>query len=480
MHLQSFLSTALVLSVCATVSADVTATIDPKSNWGTWDGWGTSLAWWAKQFGNRDDLADTFFTLKQVSVNGKSLPGLGFNIVRYNAGASSWNTVNSEKMVESANIKRSRQIEGYWVDWTSKDPASSSWNWTVDANQRAALQKAIARGATRTELFSNSPMWWMCKNHNPSGADDGSENIQSWNLEDHAVYMATVAQQFKSKWDIEFESVDPFNEPSANWWKSSGTQEGCHVNVPTQATIVNYLQTHLTSLGVSTKIAASDESYYDHAVTTLQSIGSSALSKVSRINVHGYQYASGDRAKLRSLATQSGKVLWNSEYGDGVASGADMAKYLLQDLRTLRPTAWVYWQVLDGGGWGLIDADNDAGTLGSATQKYFVLAQFARHIRPGMRILDAGRDNVVAAYDASQSKLIIVAVNWDNTQYLNFELSGFSQRPAAGTTVTRWRTQIGSGDQYKSYSDTQISGTKFWSQFDKNTVQTFEVTGIKL
>jgi galactan endo-1,6-beta-galactosidase len=140
----------------------------------------------------------------------------------------------------------------------------------------------------------------------------------------------------------------------------------------------------------------------------------------------------------------------------------------------------VYWQVLDGGGWGLIDADNDSNRLGNATQKYFVLAQFARHIRPGMRILDAGRDNVVAAYDASASKLVIVAANWDATQYINFDLSRFSQRPAEGATITRWRTQIGSGDRYIEYIDTKISGTRFWSQFDKDTVQTFEVTGVKL
>ena len=84
---------------------------------------------WAQQFGNRDDLADIFFTLKQTKFNGETLPGLGFNIVRYNAGACSWNSVDGEKMVVSPNVKRSRQMEGYWLDWKSSDPASSSWNW---------------------------------------------------------------------------------------------------------------------------------------------------------------------------------------------------------------------------------------------------------------------------------------------------------------------------------------------------------------
>ena len=30
-------------------------------SYGAWEGWGTSLCWWAKIFGDRDDLADLFF-----------------------------------------------------------------------------------------------------------------------------------------------------------------------------------------------------------------------------------------------------------------------------------------------------------------------------------------------------------------------------------------------------------------------------------
>jgi len=131
MRTSDFLRTALVLASSYSVNADITTTIDAKSNWGNWEGWGTSLAWWAQQFGDRDDLADVFFTLDQVNFNGKTLPGLGFNIVRYNAGACSWNSIDGESMVLSPNIKRSRQMEGYWLDWTSSDPNSASWNWYV-------------------------------------------------------------------------------------------------------------------------------------------------------------------------------------------------------------------------------------------------------------------------------------------------------------------------------------------------------------
>lgn len=152
---------ALALASNQLAKADTTITINSKSNWGTWDGWGTSLAWWAKKFGSRDDLADIFFSTKSTTFNGKSVPGLGLTIVRYNAGACSWNTVSGESMVVSSTMMASRQIEGYWVDWTSTDVASSSWSWGVDTNQRAMMTKARDRGANHFELFSNSPMW--CK-----------------------------------------------------------------------------------------------------------------------------------------------------------------------------------------------------------------------------------------------------------------------------------------------------------------------------
>ena len=116
----------------------------------------------------------------------------------------------------------------------------------------------------------------------------------------------------------------------------------------------------------------------------------------------------------------------------------------------------------------LVVADNDALSSGNISQKYYVPALFTRHIYPGMTILDGGSNNTVAAYDVANQKLIIVAVNWGDAQYPNFNLSSFSTPGTNGALVPRWRTQIGSGDQYVSYHDTYISGTKFWSYFVTN------------
>src|SRR2546430_10565088 len=97
-----------------TAHADTTVAVDPGADFGSWQGWGTSLAWWANVFGDRDDFADLWFTTKTVTYQGVALPGLGLNIARYNLGACGFNAVQGQRMVASANIPRFKQIEGFW------------------------------------------------------------------------------------------------------------------------------------------------------------------------------------------------------------------------------------------------------------------------------------------------------------------------------------------------------------------------------
>lgn len=439
--------------------ADTTLSLDPSTTWGTWEGWGVSLAWWAKAFGNRDDLATVFFSLNSQTIDGQTLPGLGFNIARYNAGACSNNTYDGDSMVVSSNIKPSRQMDSFWLDWGSSDPTSSSWNWDADANQRAMLQKAKANGANIFELFSNSPVWWSCVNHDPSG-NSLIDNLQSWNRINHTVYLANVAQHASQNWGITFQSVEAFNEPTSPWGPS-GTQEGCHFDISTMATIIPYLKNSLSQRGLSSFIAASDESWYDLAITTWVGLGSSVQSQVTRINVHGYQYGGGRRDVLWTLANAAKKRLWNSEYSESDGSGVQLFSNLLLDLVWLHPTAWVYWQAIDIPGWGLITGDNDQLTLSGASTKYFVLAQFTRHIRPGMQILTTLDGNTAAAYDASSQKLVIVAGNWNTSQTITFNLNSAKTPGSNGSTVPRWSTQTGGGDQYKSYTDITLNNGQF-------------------
>ena len=467
---------AALLFISSSSRADYTTTIQPGTQWGTWEGWGCSLCWWANVFGTRDDLADIVFTTNYTTLNGQSLPGLSMNIARYNAGASSWNSIGGVTMVASPNIPSFKQMHGYRLDWSSTDPNSSSWDWTQDANQRTMLQKAQARGANLLELFSNSPMWWMCDNHNPSGASSGSsDNLQSWNYDSCAVTLATVARYAHDHWGVNFTSVEAFNEPIANWWTATGTQEGCHFATGTQATVIGYLRTELNnqSLG-STIVSASDESFYDQATSTWNSFNSTTRSQVGRVNVHGYQYGNGRRDLLYSAV--AGKKLWNTEYGESDGTGMSLASNLNLDFRWLHNTAWCYWQPFDSGGWGLVQSNPGDNWIGNANMKYFVLAQYTRHIRPGMKIIDGGEGNTIAAYDSTAHKLVIVTVNYGTAQWINYDLSKYT---TVSGPITRWATNTGGGDEYAQHNDTNLSGKKFWSWFPVNTVQTFEVQNIQ-
>lgn len=458
--------------------ADYTTTVNPRTSWGTWEGWGTSLCWWGKAYGDRDDLADIMFTMTSVSYNGSILPGLGLNIVRYNAGACSWNSINGESMV-APNIWPTRQMEGYWLDWFSTDPSSSSWNWYVDSAQRNLLWKARDRGANWFELFSNSPMWWMCYNHDPAGnADGSSDNLQSWNYDQHAVYLATIAKYAHDYWGFSFQYVEPFNEPMSDWWTASGSQEGCHFEVSTQSTVIDYLRTELDQRGLTdTQIAASDENNYDLARSTFNSLASSARGKVDKVNVHGYQYGGGRRDLLYNDVHAAGKKLWNSEYGENDVTGLSLTKNLNLDFQWLHNTAWVYWQAVDGGGWGLIQADEPARTTGAVNTKYYVLAQYTRHIRPGMTIVDSGDGNTIAAYDSGAHSLILVTTNYSTAQRITFDLSAFS---VADGPVTRWATRFDGSELYGWHTDMSIVDRRFSCAFPANTVQTFQIDNVWL
>ena len=464
---------AMLMGFVATGSTEsTTVSIEPVKTWGTWEGWGTSLCWWAKGLGDRDDIADLLFTTKTVDFNGQKLPGLGLNFARYNVGACSWNEVDGRKMVVSRGILPFRQMEGFWLDGKSEDPRSASWNWNVDVNQRAMLLKARDRGAKYFELFSNAPMWWMCTNDNPSGAAKAKDdNLAPEDYEKFAVYLATVAKHAKDHWGITFTTVEPFNEPIANYWHANGKQEGCHFSHEAQAAVLPLLRAQLDKRELKDMpIAASDESLYDQALATWNSFDMATKAIVKQVNVHGYQKANGRRDLL--LEAIGGKRLRNTEYGENDPTGLEMARNLHLDLRYLHPTAWTYWQPFDGGGWGLIDTDMRKNAIGETNPKYFVLAQYTRHVRSGMTILETGDTDTLAAYDAKARKLVIVARNGDKDDTKTFDLSKCAVHDGP---VTRWITEPKGNTRYEMHRDVKVAGKRITCVLPANSIQTFEV-----
>lgn len=288
---------------------------------------------------------------------------------------------------------------------------------------------------------------------------------------------ATVARYAVDHWSITFTSVDPFNEPIAKWWNCKDKQEGCHFDVATQTATINFLRAEMNKRNLTTtQVSASDENSYDQALSTWNALGS-AQANVGRVNVHGYQRAKGPRGLLSSTVSAAGTELWNSEYGESNVTGMPLADNLNLDMRLLHPTAWCYWQPLDSGGWGLVQSNPGDNWIGGINPKYYVLAQYSRHIRPGMTLIDGGEGNAVAAYNAATHTLVLVTTNHETGQKINYDLSRFSK---VGGPITRWATDTSAtGDKYTVHNDISLSGKQFGAVFGPNMVQTFEIKNVQ-
>lgn len=63
-----------------------------------------------------------------------------------------------------------------------------------------------------------------------TGAEDGGDNLREDQYDTFADYLTEVVKHYRDTWGITFRTLNPLNEPSANWWKKGNMQEGSHFN----------------------------------------------------------------------------------------------------------------------------------------------------------------------------------------------------------------------------------------------------------
>jgi O-glycosyl hydrolase len=397
----------------ALIPTTVTTSADPSIEYQTWEGFGTSLAWWAHVVG-------AYAEPLRTNLVDKVLGGLKINVLRYNIGGGE--APNLSFMEPRACVPGFLSVKG-------------KYDWTADAAQRWVLARGIKLGASSLEAFSNSPPYFMTNSGSVTGAKDGGDNLNPAHLNDFAAYLATVTKHFQEFWGIRFETLEPMNEPAANWWTYGNRQEGCHVSPgQDQSNLIVATAKALKTLKAATRVSASDENSNDQAVSSWDALTTEAKADTMRLNTHCYFGSSQHWVNHR--AVRDTKRLWMSEYGDGDASGMTMAHQIVTDLRMMMPTAWVYWQVIDGGGgWGCIDMDlNHNATSYKINPKYYALAQFSQFIHPGAKFIAITDPNTVCVVQGSQ--VVIVSVSTD-AQTTTYDLSKFT---SVGKTASVFQT----------------------------------------
>lgn len=401
--------------------------VDSGQRYQTFEGWGTSLCWWANHVGSW--AAPARDALVEAIVNPES--GLGYNVFRYNIGGGD--------APSHSHMGEHRDMPGF-------RSAAGTWDFGADAAQRAILQRIVASQSDAIlEAFSNSPPYWMTKSGCASGSSDGSNNLKEDYYDDFADYLTEVVKYYHDELGITFRTLEPLNEPNANWWKSNGSQEGCHFSPSNQEAIIREVAAQLSAKGLTgTSVSASDENSMDDAYANLRAFDAATLAAISQLNTHSY--AGSRRKELSSLASSKNKRLWQSESGplnqslaDDAAAALFMAGRIITDLRDLKPNAWVDWQVGDPArAWATFTLNDGAQTF-APLKRFYMHAAFSRFIRPGAVFVDVDNAEMVAALAADAHSLALVIRNGDTsaTRRFTFDLT---RLPAVGASAAAHRT----------------------------------------
>ena len=485
--------TFMPISSPAEVSAASVVTVSPLNTYeindGIFEGWGTSLCWWANRLGYSDTLAkqsaDLFF----------SEDGLHMNIVRFNIGGG-----------DNPSHKHITRTDSNMPGYTKYNNGSVTYDWTADYNQRNVLRKAVAAYGDDLiiEMFSNSPPYYMTKSGCSSGGTDPNKNnLKDDQYEAFATYLAEVCYHYKNEWGFDIQSIDAMNEPYTNFWgANSPKQEGCHFDQgESESKIIVELQKAMSSRGMSDVIiSGTDETSIDTQISSYNKLSGDAKKALGRIDTH--TYGGSNRGGLKDTAISAGKNLWMSEVDGGSVAGSNagemgaglwLADRIVADCNGLNCSAWILWQAIDnhissvgyngnkdkgmvntsGGYWGLAVADHDNNKI-ILTKKYYTFGQFSRYIRPGMTMLKTS-GNCMAAYDAKGGQLVIVAVNdKGSAQDFTYDLTGFS---STGSYAKCIRTS--NSENWKDIGNAAVSGGRLNVSLAANSVTTFIISDVK-
>lgn len=480
------------------VTIDTTINVSPLNasvmNGGIFEGWGTSLCWWANRVGYSDKLAqktaDLFFDAEK---------GLGLNIMRYNIGGGDDPEHNHITRTDS-------EVPGWLVMGKN---GKTKYEYNADKNQLNVLKKAVdaAGEDALVEVFSNSPPYFMTVSGCSSGGRDGNiNNLKDDCYEDFAEYLAHVTNYIQNEMGIKVASVAPMNEPNTNfWWYGSNKQEGCHFDEgESQSKIIEFTYEALKKYALDNVIiSASDETSTELQINEYNAYSEKAKAAIGRINTHTYNPTR--IGELGQLAKDEGFNMWMSEVdGNGSVCEGEMgpalwlSEKIIGDINALSPSAWVLWQVIDKhiceegykgkqdsgmiditqGFWGTAVCDHDKEEV-ILTQKYYAFGQFTRYIRPGSTIIHCGGESL-ASYDPQTKELSIVIINKSaNDKTADINLSQF-RRIGKIIRSTRTSGTMDNGEHWQELADIYAYDSGFIAELKAQSVTSFLIKNVEM
>lgn len=231
----------------------VVVTPNPWYANGPFDGWGTSLAWFANATGNygeegfvtnRDEISKEAYA--KALENGKQLreafyesifgeDGLDLNMARYNIGGGNATDV----AYGYPFMRQGAAVPGYWADTidgvaakqANKDQVAEAfdpsddahYDWDKGASQEWWLKHGLETGdLDHVEMFANSAPWFLTESGYATGGYDSNANNLA-DPEKFAQYMVKVTDHLEDTYGFEADTIEPFNESETGYWSTPGT-----------------------------------------------------------------------------------------------------------------------------------------------------------------------------------------------------------------------------------------------------------------
>ncbi|MGN0244271.1 MAG: glycoside hydrolase [Lachnospiraceae bacterium] len=507
-------------------TAATLVTLDPSNhsevNNGIFEGWGTSLCWWANRIGYDETLTE------QAAELFYSEDGLGLDIARYNIGGGDDPThdhiIRSDSKLPGFAVPEKDENGDYILD--ENGIRTYTLDWDRDPNQMNVLMKSLEKNQDIVvEGFSNSPPYFMTESGCSSGGINGADNISEKYFEPFADFLCQVAVHFRDDLGITFDSLEPLNEPgngggklgtSSTWNAYNQKQEGCNLyDLEMQSKLLVTMKNSMKKYGLDDMLlAAADEGSFGLCERQLTGWSEEAKAAVDRMDYHTYKSFEGYERQYLDLLKEAGisgtrmsEVDNGGKAGSGagnMAAGLNLANYIIRDVNGVKPSAWIMWNILDyhkdanfyytdsdgekvysetdktldqnAGIWGIGMADHDDKEI-DLTQKYYVFGQFTKYINPGDRIIGSS-NRTLAAYNKESGDIKIVAVNTAGTdQAYEFDLSAFQ---TVGNTVTETRTSgaFEGGEHWAAINgEASLEGKVLSTTLKANSVTTYVISG---
>lgn len=434
--------------------------IDPSIQYQTFEGFGTSMAWWGNIIGELGEPARS----KIIDLVFSPTNGMGFTICKYYIGSCenpdcSYNKPNGKK-----HLAIGREMDGY------TDPLTRLYDWNRDAAQRYVMQYVLNKyKITRVEANCLSAPYYMtnsgCVSGTPKTAGTATCNLRDDCFDAFADYLTEIIKHFRDHWGIDFATISPFGEPEQNtFWLTPNNQEGCYYTVEQQDRFIKSLQTSLVSKGLSTSISANDAFDVGAAVPAYKEYSTQALSYLGALGAHAYCGSLSQRYMFRdyvhtkdmySVMTES--CHWaGSEILDyqSMIPALNMAFQITTDLRDMGVRVWEAWEPvhdrchneLYSSTWGGIQvyyydyADaNRVLKKGDYTisKQFYGMANYTRFITQGYKIIEANDPYTLTALGPNGNLIIVTYNTGSSSKIYDFDLTKFT---SPGLRVERYRT----------------------------------------